>query len=352
MMRVDGLPIFVSSDDRSVKLERVDLGPKGAGAFDELWLQRLIHRHPDALPLDQIEPGFGRPVAICMELPTPHGPVDNLLMTGDGDIIIVETKLWRNAEARRQVVAQALDYASCIFEMGYDDLEAAVLRGNFGGRPKPRTLYEALGEADVLTEPLFIDAVSLNLRSGRIVALVVGDGIRREVERLSGVLQSHAGFHFTFALVEMAVFHLPDNCGVLVLPRTLAKTQMVERGIVRIDDQRVNVVFTPPAETKAAAIAQSITEEQFFDAMRTRRADVPDKLRAFLANVERLGVYPDFRKSLILRWEAPNGTTISLGNIYRDGQVWTADVNLSSPIDLAHRYNEELAEAIGAEVER
>jgi len=350
-VRADGLPIFVGQDGSSARLEQVELEPRGAGTFDELWLQHLIHAHPDALPLEQIEPRFGRPVAICMELPTRHGPIDNLLMTGDGDIVIVETKLWRNVEARRKVVAQTLDYAACLFEMDYSDFQAAALKGNFGDRPRPEVLHEALGEGDVLDEPRFIDAVNSNLHHGRIVLLVVGDGIRSEVERLAAMLQSHAGAHFTFALVELAVFRLPVEGGFLVAPRTLAKTQMIERGIVRVDDQRVRVDLVRP-DSKAVTVAPSISAEQFFDDMRAIRKDIPDKLKGFLAGIARFDVYPDFRKSLVIRWNSPNGTPVTLGCIYRDGQVWTDGVNLAVPLDLAHRYNEKLAEAVGVDVER
>jgi hypothetical protein len=87
--------------------------------FSEDWLQRLIHDHPGLLPVEEIEPGFGEPVALAREVQTKHGPIDNLLVTPEGNIVLVEVKLWRNPEARRKVVAQALDYASCLFGMGY-----------------------------------------------------------------------------------------------------------------------------------------------------------------------------------------------------------------------------------------
>ena len=91
--------------DGAHALERVPLTPAGMSAFDEGWLQRLIHDHPTCLPIGEIEPGLDPFTAICREMPTPRGPVDNLLMTGAGDICIVETKLFRNPEARRKVVA-------------------------------------------------------------------------------------------------------------------------------------------------------------------------------------------------------------------------------------------------------
>lgn len=84
----------------------------GSGAtYDEAWLQQLIQEHPSLLPIGMIEPALQGPIPICMELPVPSGFVDNLMITADGGIVVVETKLWRNPEARREVIGQVLDYA-------------------------------------------------------------------------------------------------------------------------------------------------------------------------------------------------------------------------------------------------
>ena len=68
-------------------------------------------RHPSLLPVDQIEPAFNTVVPICIELPMKSGFLDNLLVTPAGDLALVECKLWRNPEARREVVAQIIHYA-------------------------------------------------------------------------------------------------------------------------------------------------------------------------------------------------------------------------------------------------
>jgi len=49
-----------------------------------------------------------------MELPTAAGALDNLWITPEGGIVLGECKLFRNPEARRQVIVQALDYARAI----------------------------------------------------------------------------------------------------------------------------------------------------------------------------------------------------------------------------------------------
>jgi hypothetical protein len=242
-----GTPVLVA-DGTSKPLVRLRFAATGKGDLDEAWLQRLIHAHPECLPIQEIEPGFEDLISVCMELPTRHGLIDNFLVSPAGDLAIVEAKLWRNPEARRKVVAQALDYASCLFEMDYAELEAAVRRGSFAEGEAPKGIYDLVQAREARDEAQFVDAVNANLRRGRILIFVAGDGIRTEAERLVESLQSHAGFHFTLALVELAVFRLPEEGGLVVHPRTLAQTCMIDRGVVTIDDRRTSIRATAIAE--------------------------------------------------------------------------------------------------------
>ena len=322
------------------------------GRHDEQWLQRLIHQHPTCLPMDQIEPGLPALVPVCMELPLSSGYLDNLLMTPEGDIVIVEVKLFRNPQARREVIAQALDYASSLFGMTYTDLEEAVLQSDFGRTDKPTRLYGIFPEANTLDEAAFVDAVNTNLKTGRIVVLVAGDGIRTDAEDLVNGLQSHAGFHFTFALVELAVFQGAVSDDLMVVPRTLAKTCMIERGIVRIDDQRSEVVSAPTESTAiGAATPQSISSEQFFEAMRELSPDLPATLQGFIAKCAAIGVYPEFRRSLNFKWDAPTGRTVNLGYVLRNGPLWTDATNTDDPL-MAQMYLDDLAARFGGSVVR
>ena len=169
--------------------------------------------------MEQIEPGLGPLIPVCLELPLRTGFVDNLMVTPEGNLVIVEVKLWRNPEARRQVVAQALDYATALFEFNYDQLETAVGKADFDGARSPERLYDLVDGADALPEDTFVDRVNRNLRDGRVVVLLAGDGIRSDAESLVNGLQAHANFHFTIALVEMPVYirKLPEGIEEIIL---------------------------------------------------------------------------------------------------------------------------------------
>jgi hypothetical protein len=330
----------------------------GAGRFSEQWLQELIFRHPACLPVGEIEPGFGELVSVGMEIPTSHGPIDNLLITPEGQIVLVEAKLWRNPQARREVVAQALDYASCIFEWDYEELEQRVLVSSFGPFSRPQRLYDLFEGRDGLALADFVDAINTNLRRGRILILVVGDGIRTEAKRLATMLQSHAGAHFTFALVELNVFEVDSPEDVLVVPRVLAQTEMIARGVVEVHDQRVTISLPSKSATTAkisptaSGLPENITADEFYEAMARLSPTLPAQIRDFLSKLGDLGVRADFQRSLNLRWDPPTGRTINLGVIHRDGQVWTDAVNARAPRDLAHAYIEELAGRLGMDVDK
>lgn len=352
-------PIVVPDGAPAVGLDRIYLGN---GLYDEAWLQNQIHLHPACLPIDEIEPGLDRIVPVCLEMELPSGFVDNVFLTPSGDIVLAEVKLWRNPEMRRKVVAQALDYVSCLFEMDYVAFEAAILkahsRGVARGSSVATSLYQLIDGDDSLEEAAFVDAVSNNLSNGRALILVVGDGVHSQTERLFSVFENHASMHFTFALVEMAIFALPHMHSHLVLPRTLAQTTMMTRAVVELSDGRGTVKrpvlrgadgYKPPA---VSASPRSISSDQFFDAMKEMDASLPDKIQVFLDSLAPLGVVPDFRRSLILRWTSPQGVSCNLGYIQRNGLVQTVDVHGKIARRISEQYISDLASRIGRPVHK
>ena len=354
-------PIVVPDGAPAVGLDRIYLGN---GLYDEAWLQNQIHVHPVCLPIDEIEPGLDRIVAVCLEMELPSGFVDNVFLTPSGDIVLAEVKLWRNPEMRRKVVAQALDYVSCLFEMDYVAFEAAILRahsrGAEPGSSVATSLYQLIDGDDSLEEAAFVDAVSNNLSNGRALILVVGDGVHSQTERLFSVFENHAGMHFTFALVEMAIFALPHMRSHLIVPRTLAQTTMMTRAVVELSDGRGTIKRTGRAGDlsdgyKPAAVSaspRSISSDQFFDAMTELDVGLPAKIHGFLDSLAPLGVVPDFRRSLILRWTSPQGISCNLGYIQRNGLVQTVDVHGKAPRRISEQYISDLASRIGRPVHK
>lgn len=339
-----------------MKMERIRLGN---GQLDEEWLQGRIQANPHCLPIDEVEPAFGDLIPVCMELSTPHGFIDNLFLTPTGDIVLTEVKLWRNPEMRRKVVAQALDYAAWLFSMDYEGFEKVILRNKSALSRGFASLYELASHPEQINESAFVDAVSRNLSIGRALVLVVGDGIRSETQALVSLLEDYGNLQFTFALIELAVFTRGDRPGeYLICPRILAKTEMLRRTVFDIQasppgssnvgktsSSNTSQRLTPHAET-----ARSISSEQFWEAMVGLDASLTSKLQSFLRAVEELGVTPEFKRSLILRWTTPEGQPINLGYIERNGKVWTNDVHNKLPGTMTDPYVRQLASILGSSV--
>ena len=164
---------------------------------------------------------------------TPAGPIDNFLVTPSGFPVLVECKLWRNPEGRREVVGQIIDYAKELSRWTSSDLQREVSR-RLG--VKGNAMLDLVRAVDpTVDEIAFNDALSLNLRRGRFLLLIVGDGIREGVETIAEYLQRHAGLHFSMGLVEMPIFAMPDG-SLLVTPRVLARTTSIERTVIAVPE--------------------------------------------------------------------------------------------------------------------
>jgi len=108
-------------------------------------------------------------------------------------------------------------------------------------------------------EQQFNDALTANLRRGRFLLLIVGDGIREGVEAIAEYLQLHAGLHFSLGLVELPIYVMP-NGDRLVAPRVLARTALVTRNVVAVPDgYSVDEVEDP---TAAAEITLSVPRSE------------------------------------------------------------------------------------------
>ncbi len=360
-MRAYSKPMIVTAmgapDEQCLALERLPLIAKSKEApealYNEHWLQMLIQRNPTLLPVDQIEPALTPLVPICVELPVPSGFVDNLLLTPDGGIAVVEAKLWRNGEARREVIGQVLDYAKDLSRWTYDHLEAAA---RVATKTPSLNLYQQVygQDADPDGEARFIDAVSRNLRLGRVLIIIAGDGIQENAEDLGGFLQRHVGLHFTLAMVEISLWRSPQGGAVFVQPKVVTRTVQIERAVVRLEQ---GVALEPARIQPASPAARPMTlsGEEFYEGLKAVNPSLPDQLKAFLAEVEPLGVYPDIRRTLTLKWNDPEGRTFPLGAIDREGLLSTDVAHWAASalgrVDLSHAYQARLADLVpGASV--
>jgi len=278
MSRQHTAPILLTSEGAAV-LTPISFSA-GIGAVSEADIQALVHAHPASLPIAEIDPLFVGAVAICRELNTPAGPIDNFLVTPSGLPVLVECKLWRNPQGRREVVGQILDYAKELSRWSSSDLQREVSRC-LGRTGDP--VLDLVRQADpAVNEIQFNDALTANLRRGRFLLIILGDGIREGVEAIAEYLQAHAGLHFSLGLVEYPIYAMP-NGDRLVAPRVLARTNVVVRNVVALpggyslggggDDEAADAEVDP--DRVALTDAQQAFWQEFLDELKLDDPEQP-----------------------------------------------------------------------------
>ncbi|MCZ2393554.1 MAG: hypothetical protein LC105_06845 [Chitinophagales bacterium] len=268
--RQQGNPYFLSSE-KSMKLERVPLNEK---LFLENWLQKLIDENPQILPIDEIESGFAPLISIGREISTSVGYIDNLYISPNGYLTLVETKLWRNPEAKREVVGQILDYAKELTTWTFSKINDAVKQSNELFHNKSKGIIELIKEYDLIEESdeqIIIDNIERNLKRGRLLLLIVGDGIRESVEDMVDYLQTTAQLQFTLGLVELQVYKNPNReSDLIVIPNLITRTREITRAIIKIENNNTNNLVTVETDfkeekQKSNYSRTTITEEDFFE---------------------------------------------------------------------------------------
>jgi hypothetical protein len=157
------------------------------------------------------------------------------MATPNGDLAIVETKLWRNPEARRKVVAQILDYANELSNWSYEDLQRELNRNL---KTKGNCLYNILKNKypdDIIGEADFVDNISRNLNRGKFLLLIVGDGIKEGAVSITEFLSNAGHLYFAFGMVELTIYQM-DSKNQIVLPRTIAKTVEIQKFNIDLPD--------------------------------------------------------------------------------------------------------------------
>lgn len=235
--------LLVKEDGSSDALQIVDVA---AGQFDEAWLQELLRRHPEILPVGEIEPIFAPLVSVGREVSTDAGSIDNLFMSPAGYPVIVETKLWRNPEARREVVAQLIDYAAAVSKWDYAAIDRAARRYSSQYEGEELSLAQLIQRKHGPLESGFERTVARSLKLSRFLLLIVGDTIQESVVDMLSYVNRRPSLAMDVALVELPCYRsINATWPVFVAPRLVGHTRIVERAIVE-----VNIVGAPGAEVE------------------------------------------------------------------------------------------------------
>ncbi len=225
--------IFVNKDGKTEK-HLYPLSPREK-MFNELWLQELLIANPSLLPSKDIDESWDNLIPLGREVPVTAGAIDNLYITPEGLICLVETKLWRNPEAHRTVVAQIIDYAKDLSKMTFDEFKNSVEKSILH-REKSDFWHRISKYIKDVDQIEFQSKIKENLTRGRFLLLIVGDRIYPEVAMLLDAIQSAPNLEFKIGLIELQMFKTSKEnpWPLLVIPAIVGKTHEVTRAVVKI----------------------------------------------------------------------------------------------------------------------
>jgi len=306
---------LILTDDKSMGQLLYNI-PIGSPPFQEERLQNLLADHPELLPINEIEPAFGPLIFLGREVPCKSGSIDLLFTNPSGYLTIVETKLWSNPEARRQVVAQVVDYATALCNWSFDDFQSAIREATKKSAFNAQNALEnLLNDEGLVEKSSFIDAVSRNLVRGNFLLLIVGNGIREGVESITNYMQKSPGLHFALALVEMNIYSLKPGLDypLYIQPRTLARTVELVRAVVDVKAPpgfSVNVEMPSEDDIKKGKSRRRLTEQVFFDELADHSSlELTEQLKDLMQSLYDLGLVSNWGSSSVsMRFPDPGGS--------------------------------------------
>lgn len=174
---------------------------------DEAMLQEYIHKNPEAIPLYKIEEDK-KLFVVKREFQTNSGPIDALAIDKDGDIYVVETKLYKNPD-KRKVVAQALDYGASLWKHFVDfnefiEILSRETQRNFGLNFQKKIMnFFNIDEAETET---MMESLRKNLNEGVIKFVILMDSVDERLKDLIIYINQNSQFDIYAVQLEYYKF--------------------------------------------------------------------------------------------------------------------------------------------------
>jgi len=331
-------PFLINQDASGQRFQPIDTQNP---LYNEKWLQDLLRRNPEILPVAEIEPVFYPLTPIGQEVGTETGAIDNLFISHRGYLVLVETKLWRNPEAKREVVAQAIDYGSSLSKWSYNRLNDVARDYTKEYENTKLDLIEWVEQRFGPVEggrDFFEETVAKNLRLGRFLTLIVGDKIRQSVIEILNYVNKYPHLAMDVVLVELRCYQWAqekNNWPLLVVPSIVARTEIVERSVIQITINQTGAhqidVKQEKKGDKEVRKRVTLTEEAFWELLKMRSPDNYESVRHLIDKYrerEEISVDPA-EGSIIVRLNIPDsGEQVSIFFITKKAElrVWPRTV--------------------------
>lgn len=334
---------FISPDGVAAPMART---PFISGNFNEAWLQKLLEDHPAMIPASAVSPEYQDLVCIGREVPVGSGEtqgyIDNLYVTPEGGVVVVETKLYRNQEARRTVVAQIIDYAKELQKWDaakIDQIAEDYTYRKSGQASRAFDLMTAKGFLTNSDEKNFTDSLNAHLSQAAFLLLIIGDGIRTGVQQLADFLNDNTSLAFHLALAEIEVYEREN--GTIVIPYLLTKTNIIDRH---------SVSFMPPVEAPRKwkyVSGPVLSRSEFIDRFSENGGFDPDQITELIYTLEAapsmsVKIAPTELTLRVSMSDAESFVLLTFGISGGHADVWLTPKRIRESLEQAGRFPFEL----------
>ncbi|MFH1244200.1 MAG: hypothetical protein V1487_01335 [bacterium] len=245
------MPIIVSQNGKNAtKLDKLSFGLENR-------LQEYIYDNPESIPLYDIKDDV-QLLILAREFATNSGPIDAVGIDRDGEIYLVETKLYKNPD-KRTVVAQVLDYGASLWK-AHTDFDDFLLRLSSHaqkqfGQAVTDKIREYYSLDDESLEGLF-ERLKHNLNEGNFKFVVLMDSLHDQLKDL--ILYMNQNSKFDIYGVELE-YYQHDSFEIMI-PRLFGAE--VKKDV----------------DSGKSTASQALSDEEFVQAFDPKVQDIVQKL--------------------------------------------------------------------------
>jgi len=180
------MAIIISQNGKNAK--RID-----KSSFEkEGYLQSYIYDNPESIPLHEFKEDI-KLLILAREFPTNSGPIDAIGIDKEGEIYLIETKLYKNAD-KRLVVAQVLDYGASLWRSSIDFTELVRILDEQVFEKWNLHLHEKLEQYFDADPEDIIERIRTNLNKGGFKFVVLMDKLHSQLRDLIVFLNENSRF--------------------------------------------------------------------------------------------------------------------------------------------------------------
>lgn len=214
-------------------------------------LQQYIYDNPESIPLYDIKEDI-RLLILAREFSTKSGPIDALGVDKEGEIYLIETKLYKNPD-KRTVIAQVLDYGASLWSNYRDFGNFAEQIGVHTNKDFNQTLNQRLAEFFEISGDevdVLLENTRRNLSDGNFKFVVLMDYLHDQLKDLIIFLNNNS--EFTIYAVELEYYKHQDF--EILIPKLYGSEVKKDVGkstsskIIPTDDEFINSYKGRPEE--------------------------------------------------------------------------------------------------------